>query len=191
MPDGGKGIEITIRYVPRTANEWMVTREIAKVLHSDNFGPIVKDRVINFRVQLEPSDMGGIRNTGNGTLCIPDEVIGQKFLRFVREEPIKMENNKLRFYPSGKLSNAMAETLAKTPYVNPDIEEERSNKLRDLEGEFRVDRVQFGVFYRDKYPSATRSFSVEWQKEYIKSHASFSFDYDHKKFHLKVNCCVS
>ncbi|KAF9526951.1 RNA dependent RNA polymerase-domain-containing protein [Crepidotus variabilis] len=185
MPD--QGLEISIKYVPQMANEWEVTRKIAAVLHSPDFAPVIEGRLINFRVKLHPSDAGGVRNNGTGSLVIPKEPIGQKFLKYVRADPIKIDGKNLKFFASGKPSTALATTLAKTPYVDPDLEEERSEKIRALEGEIRVDRVQFGTFYRETYNgSRARCFSVEWQREYIESYASLSFDYDHKQLHLKL-----
>ncbi len=181
-------MELNIVYVPFQANEWTVTRAIAKVLHSDDFGAVVPGRLINFRVKLNEGDAGGIRNDGSGTLTLPFEKTGFKFLDRVRSEPIKIDKMKLRFYPSGrKPSDSWIQTLLKTPYVDPDIEEAHQAKLITLEEDIRVDKVQFGILYRDKYPSNSRSFSIEWERKYIESYATLSFEYDYKRLLLQVS----
>jgi RNA-dependent RNA polymerase len=179
-------MELNITCVPFKANEWAVTRAIAKVLHSDDFGAVVPGRLINFRVRLKEGDAGGIRNDGTGTLTLPFEKTGFKFLDRVKIEPIKIDKMKLRFYPSGKPSDWMVQTLSKTPYVDPDIEEAHQAKLIILEEDIRVDKVQFGILYRDKYPSNSRSFSIEWERKYIESYATLSFEYNYKRLLLQV-----
>ena len=179
------GFEFEIVNVPTHANEWTVTREVAKVLHSDDFGSF-GGRLLNFRVRLRKNE-GGMCNDGTGTLTLPVQKSGYKFLDFVRDEPIKIDERKLRFYISNRPpSEKWLQTLSKTPFVDPDLEEQHQNTLRALEGELRVDLVQFGVFFRETYPSKSRSFSIEWERKYIDSHASLSFEYDHKLILLKV-----
>lgn len=181
------GIELEIVNVPTHINEWTVTREVAKVLHSDDFGTFGGGRLLNFRVRLRKTD-GGMRNDGTGTLALPVRKSGYKFLEFVRGEPIKIEGRKVKFYISNRsLSKEWLQTLSKTPFVDPDLEEEHENTLRALEGELRVDVVQFGVFFRETYPSKSRSFSIEWERKFIESNASLSFEYDHKVVLLKVS----
>lgn len=182
-------MEFNISYVPFQANKWTVTRAIAKVLHSEDFGSVVAGRLINFRVKLNEGEAGGIRNNGTGSLTLPTERIGFKFLDRVRDEAIRIEKNKLRFYPSGrKPSDSWIQTLLKTPYVDPDIEEAHQAKLLALEGDIRIDKVQFGILYRDHYLSNSRSFSIEWERKYIQSYATLLFEYDYKRLLLKVKC---
>jgi RNA-dependent RNA polymerase len=182
------GIEFDIMNVPTNVNEWTVTREVAKVLHSDDFGFFGGGRLLNFRVRLKRNEDGDMGNNGAGTLTLPVQKSGYKFLDFLRGEPIKIEGRKLRFYISNRTpSKEWLQTLSKTPFVDPDLEEQHQDTLRALEGELRVEVVQFGVFYRETYPSKSRSFSIEWEHKYIESYASLSFEYDHKLILLKVS----
>lgn len=188
MDASDPGLELKIENVPTHINEWTVTREVAKILHSDDFGSVVEGRLLNFSVKLKTNETGGLRNDGTGTLTLPTQKSGHKFLKFVHAEPIKIEGRKLRFYVSGRPpTKKQLQTLLKTPFVDPDIEEQHQDTLRALEGEFRVDFVQFGVYYRESYPAKSRSFSIEWEGNYITSYASLSFEYDHKLILLKVS----
>ena len=76
----------------------------------------------------------------------------------------------------------LATTLEKTPYLPPEIEETKETILRKLDVAFHVDKVQFGTYFREKYPGG-RSFSVEWQKQDV---AWLKFEYDHKLIQIKV-----
>jgi RNA-dependent RNA polymerase len=58
----------------------------------------------------------------------------------------------------------LADILEKTPFLDPDIEERRERKKRELDGvpPLPVDQIQIGTFYRVS-PGALRDFSVEWE----------------------------
>lgn len=84
-------------------------------------------------------------------------------------------------------------TLEKTPYTNPDNDEEREQKLYELQEALRIDEVQFGVFYRPSYPRnpkdppSQRAFAIEWGKSYVeKSLGWLRFEYDHKLLRAEV-----
>lgn len=192
-------MDLGILYLPSEVNEWTVTRCIASVLHSDEFAPRrhkeqnAVDRPINFRVKLNPSKAGGVGNDSTGTLTLPTAEVGNKFLKWIKETPIRIEGKKVRFVKHGFPHKGLALTLDKTPYINPDIEEERTQKLWDLQDLLRVDAVQFGIFYRPKYPSndreslSPRAFSVEWEHNYAtESIGWLAFEYDHKLIRIKV-----
>ncbi|KAF8969863.1 RNA dependent RNA polymerase-domain-containing protein [Flammula alnicola] len=188
-------MDVAVKFIPTEADNWKVTRAIAAVLHSEDFAPVeVEGRLLNFRVKLNDNPAGGIRNDGTGILTLPTEEIGHKFLSYVSRDPIKIDKRKLKFYKQKRPPQpGLAETLKKTPYINPDIEEARELKLWKLDAKFRVDAVQFGIFYQPKYPSSAkdplspRAFSVEWERQYIKdSIAWLRFDYDHKLIRVKL-----
>ncbi|RDB21068.1 putative RNA-dependent RNA polymerase 1 [Hypsizygus marmoreus] len=191
-------MNLNILYLPRGVNEWTVTRSIATILHSDEFTPRRRDpdavdRPINFQVKLNPSKAGGAGNDGSGLLTLPTAQIAVKFLSWVKETPLRIEGHKLKFYKRGLPPHGLALTLDKTPYINPDLEEERHQILWALQDKFRVDLVQFGVFYRPQYPSnpheplKSRAFSVEWEGRYVtESIAWLSFQYDHKLIRIHL-----
>jgi RNA-dependent RNA polymerase len=189
-------MDIDIKFIPKEVNKWEVTRAIATVLHSEDFAPVeVEGRLLNFRVKLNDNPAGGVRNDGTGILTLPSEDVARKFFSYVSKDPIKVNGRKLKFYRRSKPPPpGLVETLSKTPYINPDLEEERQDKLRALETKFRVDAVQFGIFYQPRYPAteneplSPRAFSVEWEREYIKdSSAWLRFDYDHKLIRITVH----
>lgn len=77
-------------------------------------------------------------------------------------------------------------TLDKTPYINPDIEEERQQKMRELDVHLRVDKVQMGLFYRQT-PGANRSFSIEWEGSLVdRSLGWLSWEYEHQLMRVRV-----
>ncbi|KAF8226752.1 RdRP-domain-containing protein [Tricholoma matsutake] len=191
-------MDLAIRYLPSSVNEWDVTRVIAQVVHSDEFtprrqNPHAVDRPINFRVKLNPSKAGGVGNDGSGTLTLPTPEAGNRFLRWVDDRPIRIEGKKVKFRRSGHPMAHLAATLDKTPYVDPDLEEEHQKKVWELQDPLRVDAVQFGFFYRPKYPSndrlplSPRAFSIEWEHDCVtESSGWLAFEYDHKVIRLKL-----
>ncbi|KAF8077751.1 RNA dependent RNA polymerase-domain-containing protein [Lyophyllum atratum] len=192
-------MDLNILYLPYEVNDWTVTRRVATILHSEEFAPRRRDenavdRLINFRVKLNPSKAGGVGNDGTGVLTLPTSEVGMKFLRWVQDRPLRFEGKKIKFYRRGHSSHpGLALTLDKTPYINPDIEEERQKKLWDLRDQFRVDAVQFGVFYRPKYPLipeerlTNRAFSIEWERTYTTDSMGWlAFEYDHKVIRISL-----
>lgn len=198
------GMNISIWDVANEVNEWTVTRKLASILHSEDFAPVVAGRVMNFAVKLEYSDPGSIRNNGKGILTLPSEAMGNKFLAYVASlspkdvtERLKLGGRKLKFRKSNRPPpNGQTLTLLKTPYVDPDIEEERLLKVRQLDDSIlRIDAVQFGIFYQANYPASgkaptsPRAFSVEWERDYAQdSYGSLKFEYDHKLIRITVMC---
>lgn len=77
-------------------------------------------------------------------------------------------------------------TLDKTPYLDPDIEEERQRTIRALDVHLRIDKVQIGLFYRPS-PGAGREFSIEWEGSFIdKSLGWLSWEYEHKLMRVRI-----
>ena len=188
-------MNIGFKFAPNDCTKWDLTRTFAGILHSDNFAPRSKDeRLINFQVKLNQNPAGGVRSDGTGTLTIPSEKIGNKLLEHLRNNPLKIDKRKLKFFREGGPSKGLALTLEKTPYVNPDLEDEREKKLLALEARLRVDIVQFGIFYRPTYPSKDdeplrpRAFSIEWEGNYVKHSIGWlTFEYDHKLIRITVS----
>jgi len=185
-------MNIDIKHIPSEANRWTVTRKIAEVLHSEDFrrAPDPDERPTNFQVLLNESSLGGVRNNSTGVLTLPSVKLGHNFLKFVRENPIRIDGRKIKFFPCNEgPQRGLAVTLEKTPYINPDIEEERQQKIYDLQEAFRVDEVQFGVFYR-AYPTTAppRAYSIESELNLaMKSLGWLRFEYDHKLIRIEVS----
>lgn len=188
-------MELAIKYIPGEANKWDVTRAISEVVHADDFHTAINGRRLNFQVKLNDTPAGGIRNDGTGFVTFPSYADGLKFLACVDKEPIRVFKRKLKFNKrSAPPPTHVVETLAKTPYLDPDIEEERQKTISALDDQLRVDLIQFGCLYRARYPTspkerlAPRSFSIEWDQDFTKKSAAWlRFDYDHKLFRITVS----
>ncbi|KAJ8457282.1 hypothetical protein ONZ45_g18370 [Pleurotus djamor] len=188
-----RGLQLTIRYLDRDSNKWDVTRAIAAVLHSDEFSRTeLGERKVNFEVMLNPSKAGGVGNDGTGKMIIPNSSIANRFLRWVKDRPLKMGKAKLRFYPEGVPLNWKQQTLARTPYVDPNVEEQHERITRNLSDAIRLDAIQFGTYYRPAYPSsekdplAPRAFSIEYEKDLVSNIGWLRFAYDHKLLYIEV-----
>jgi RNA-dependent RNA polymerase len=191
-------MNIDIRQVPPEANQWTVTRKIAEVLHSEDLMSMrasPDERPTNFQVKLNDSSLGGVRNNTTGTLTLPSSKHAHQFMRHIRKNPIRIDGRILKFYLSKEPPpRGLAMTLEKTPYINPDIEEERQQKMQLLQDQIRVDEVQFGVFYRTypKVPSPTkrvppRAFSIECKLNYERaSQGWLRVEYDSKLIRIEV-----
>ncbi|KAF9010144.1 RNA dependent RNA polymerase-domain-containing protein [Cyathus striatus] len=173
-------MDLRIQNLPDDVNNWDVTREFANILHSDEFYPRRPgERAINFDVKLNASSLGGVRNNGSGTLTLPTVKFGKMLLDYLGNNPLRIKKKKIKLYPAhSHPKESFAEQLAKTPYVSPDIEEERQEKIFQLDDKLRIDAVQFGVTLE------SRAFSIEWSQNYTNSAAWLSFEYDHKLIKL-------
>ncbi|KAI0718290.1 RdRP-domain-containing protein [Fomitopsis betulina] len=83
----------------------------------------------------------------------------------------------------------LTQILEKAPYLPPDIEEEREEKLRKLDTSIHVDRIQFGIFYRPAgaAPDAGREFSNEFEISHPERGAGILwFEYDHKLIRIQM-----
>ncbi len=195
-------MEIGVKHIPHEAGYWDVVRAIAGVLHSDEFRP-QGSRKENFKIELSKSNVNDVRNGGTGMLTVPSEVLGFKLLRYADETPIRVKdpatgrNQKIKFFLDSdrarKPSKALIEILLKTPFVNPDNEEAHQKKLAELADQFRIDSVQFGVFYRQSYPThdrqplLPRSFSIEFKQDLINDDVVWlNFEYSHKLIRITV-----
>ena len=188
-------MNIGFRFAPNECSRWDLTRAFSKILHSEDFAPRAEgERVINFQVKLNPNPAGGVRSDGTGTLTVPSEKLGNRLLEHLRNDPLKINKKKLKFFRDGVPHKRLALKLEKTPYVNPDLKEEHDRKLRALETRLRVDIVQFGIFYRPNYPSKDgeslhpRAFSIEWEGNYVRNSIGWlTFEYDHKLIRITVS----
>lgn len=141
---------------------------------------------------------GGVQNNGSGTLVLPSHKIGDKLIKWMnsRSHKITVNGTNLRLHRSPKFKTHLlqvAQTLEKTPYLDPDIEEEREKTLHTLDVGISVAKVQFGVYYRalDAKPSSSRTFSNEYDISYRdKSAGIVSFEYEHKLIRIEVRLAV-
>ena len=84
----------------------------------------------NFKVTLEKG-LGGVQNNGMGTLILPSRKVGDKLMKWIggRKHKITINGCDMRVFRSQKPStrglSQITQTLEKTPYLEPEIEEER------------------------------------------------------------------
>ncbi|KAL4244861.1 RNA-dependent RNA polymerase [Abortiporus biennis] len=186
-------MELEVTFVDRGANVYDLKRAIGSFLHSDDFyNPSdAKARPVNFKVTLNEGP-NGIQHNGTAVLIVPTQRIGDKFMKLIygKGKAVRLKGRKLGFRKTGqKPDYKISQSLDKTPYLNPDIEEARDDKLSKLDVALWVDKVQFGVLYRnpDDPPHISRRFSTEYELAPRDRGAGLIFiEYDHKLIRLQL-----
>jgi RNA-dependent RNA polymerase len=183
--------------VPPSVNKWDIARHLISILHAEPFSPPPPKRQVNFKVKLDYPEEGGGSHLGTGILTLPSDV-ANKFLRWVKDNPVKIDGNKIKFYPKGHARERAAKIVLKSPFIHPDKEEDRQNILWDLDERLRVNVVQFGILFRERYPSndnerlGPRSFSTEWEHDAVKNSAAWlEIRYDNRLFCITVRSSPS
>lgn len=185
-------MDIQITRIYEKASTADVIRVIASVLHDDQFLPrTTGERLFNFQVRLNDSPLGGVRNNTTGLLTVPVYNVGKSFLAWVCNNPLQITNKVMRFREDNhKPPKHLIATLDKTPFIDPDKDEEHKKKTRALEHKIRVDTVQFGLFFRSEYPKTdsepakNRKFSIEWEHHCV---AWMKFEYNPKL--IRIDGC--
>ncbi|EAU82883.2 hypothetical protein CC1G_05505 [Coprinopsis cinerea okayama7 len=154
-------MSLKLTNLPKSATEREVKKAIALVVHDEDFIASLPSHIrkngplINFAVSLNPPDSGSFNNNGTGQAVFPHNDIASSLLRRSRREKgLKMKLDEgepwektWKFYIEGfdsKVNHYQAESLAKTPYIDPDVEAERSDLVRRLSTRLRVSEVQIG-----------------------------------------------
>ncbi|RXW21516.1 hypothetical protein EST38_g4325 [Candolleomyces aberdarensis] len=182
-------MDIKIFSIPRDQNEWSVIRALAQRIHEDESS----ERKVNFKVELNPDQVAGVGHNGSGTLTLPSKPLGWQFLSEVRNNPVKIPVGsawKLRFQKSNKAPpKYLIETLEKTLFVSPDVEEKHAEIVADLEHPVRLESVQLGLYYRPT-SSSGRAFSIEWpareDQESYTATSRLKFEYDRKLIRITL-----
>lgn len=183
-------MNIEIKFIPKQATEWDVTRAIADILHDPEYFPSSSEDKINFKVDLVKDETCDGVHMGAGFLVVPTHEIGVSFLRIVREKPIRLpaKNGKskaIKFYRSSERApHYLVQKLGKTVYVPPEAEEEHLKIVWDLQIPLAVESVQVGVYFQRSYPGP-RLFSVEWEDR--RKSARLIFEYQHKLIRVEVS----
>ncbi|TCD64916.1 hypothetical protein EIP91_003452 [Steccherinum ochraceum] len=164
-------MELDLTSVDHSASLWDVKRAVGAVLHSNVFynPDDPKSQRINFDVKLNEG-ITATRNNGTGKLILPSPLIGNKFLRIIRDHgtAIAVNGRKIFFARTGKPADRQLITrLAITPYVAPELEEALSDKMARLDYLIPLEKIQIGVFFRESSgPRAVSSrclFSNEYE----------------------------
>ncbi|KAF8831581.1 hypothetical protein HHX47_DHR1000493 [Lentinula edodes] len=186
-------MEIYMRYIPYQVDKWEVITALANILHNNPFEQPRPDRKLNFTVHLFCHDGGavGIHN-GTGILRLPFRKIGERFLKHVKQYPVKIHGKKITFGDKHSTpTDQETAMLQKAPWVDPEKEKDREWRVLELEQGpgLRVVTLQFGVLFQNPKarPGESRAYSIEWEKEYAsKGQAWLKFEYDHKLLKIEV-----
>ncbi|KZT71262.1 RdRP-domain-containing protein [Daedalea quercina L-15889] len=189
-------MEIELADISRDATVWDVKRKIGSILHGDYFyNPTdPKDRPANFEVTLDAGP-NGIRHNGSGVLTLGSRKLGDKFFKWLHnpgsyEVDVKLYDRKIRFFKSkNRPKRNLTQILEKAPYLPPEIEEAREDKIRKLDTSLHVDKIQFGIFFRpaDTTPTAGRDFSSEVEISHRERGAGILwFEYEHKLIRIQM-----
>ncbi|KAK0447465.1 RNA dependent RNA polymerase-domain-containing protein [Desarmillaria tabescens] len=183
-------MNVDLLYLPTTVSSRDVTKELSKVLHSPEFHRIDNGRLFNFKVILNLNEKMGVRNNGTGMVQLPTKEIGNKFYNWAKATPIRIQGKKIRVGRIRDLAPEDAWALQRTPFIDPALDDEYEDKCRQLQGQIRVDAVQFGVLHYPSYPTsspnspaALREYSVEWESECT---AWLTFEYAYKAIHITL-----
>lgn len=187
-----------MRYIPYQVDKWEVITALANILHNNPFEQPRPDRKLNFTVHLFCHDGGavGIHN-GTGILRLPFRKIGERFLKHVKQYPVKIHGKKITFGDKHSTpTDQETAMLQKAPWVDPEKEKDREWRVLELEQGpgLRVVTLQFGVLFQNPKarPGESRAYSIEWEKEYAsKGQAWLKFEYDHKLLKIEVSFMVS
>ena len=155
----------------------------------------VYDSLSNFKVELN-AGITPTRNNGTGKVTFPSPKVGEKFMKLVygKKKAIRVNGHKVAFVKTKQVNHRLAKELDITPYLPPELEEEREHKLAQLDIAFHVDKVQFGVFYRDPKdpPQASRRFSTEYELSHRDRGAGrIWIEYSHKLIRIQVSGLIA
>jgi RNA-dependent RNA polymerase len=186
-------MEIGLAHIPVSLTDSDVVKLLMPILHSEAFSPPPPKRPTNFKVRLDVSEEGIYHKT-TGVLIVPEDIV-YNFLEWVKSNPIKLDkkSRKIKFYLKGPARDRLDRIITKTPFIDPDKEEKRRKILWDVHRDLRVNAVQLGILFRERYPTddkeglGVRSFSIEWEHDALaKSPAYLQFVFEHKLIRIKV-----
>ena len=192
-------MELELKWIHADADVYDVRKAVAAVLHGPDFyDPNDRDhkgRVPNFIITMGESPAGRIHN-GKAFLRVGFR-LGERLFRWNRESEenrIVVKGRRLKIFKTyNNVPPDVKQTLEKALYIDPEQDKLRSqieeqSKLVRL----RIDRVQFGVWYKPSGPHGQRrSFSVEHEREFLSNSAAYIYIvYEHKLLHIDVSATL-
>ncbi|KAI0064493.1 RdRP-domain-containing protein [Artomyces pyxidatus] len=189
-------MEFDVKGIPYDADVFQVQKAIEEVLHGpdlfDPEDPKTRGRVPNFKVRLNESEIGRLHN-GSAILTLPTRKLGDRLSDWLREPKngIRVLKRTLKFYRTNKVVNTGAKhNLEKSLYIGPEKEQERQKIVHALqESRLRIDKVQFGVWYKPPLapPNSGRAFSVEYERDCSERSSGYlEISYDHKAIKIEL-----
>ncbi|PPQ73217.1 hypothetical protein CVT24_010027 [Panaeolus cyanescens] len=153
-------MELFVRKVPPDITPTQLKLSLATVLHGHLFQHL-SETPINFHVYLFPNKRNPIqRYSGFGALTLPSEEHGNLFLSLCQAGRIRFSTNTGMVFSVSR--NRPREDILReiqlSPYVNPQVQEERERRQQLLEQEtIAIDQLQFCWMCRDG------TLSIEWE----------------------------
>ena len=155
--------QFNLEHLPRDADEYMIKRAFADVLHSEDFSQS-RGR-LNFKVVLGNTGSGYL-HAGYGALILPNEGAGKQFKAWLKAgNVVRVCQRKIKVIPwflQDKNKKFLQEVI-RVPFVEPEKEQARRElieRLKQDQPRFMVSAVEFGILSWDK-ATRKRIFSVE------------------------------
>ena len=192
-------MELELKWIHADADIYDVRKAVQDVLHGPElYDPNNKEnkgRKPNFEVVMGISPAGRIHN-GTAALRLPVR-LGQKFFRWYRESEehrivVKGRPVQKLYRSDNDVPPDVKQVLEKALYIDPEQDKRRTQiEDRAHSVRLRIAKVQFGVWYKPSdSPGAGRSFSIEYEREFISQSAAYLYVvYEHKL--IRIDVCVT
>ena len=192
-------MELELKWIHADADIYDVRKAVQDVLHGPElYDPNNKEnkgRKPNFEVVMGISPAGRIHN-GRAFLRLPGN-LGQKFFRWYRESEehrivVKGRPVQKLYRSDNDVPPDVKQVLEKALYIDPEQDKRRTQiEDRAHSVRLRIAKVQFGVWYKPSdSPGAGRSFSIEYEREFISQSAAYLYVvYEHKL--IRIDVCVT
>jgi len=192
-------MEFELKWIHVDADIYDVRKAVQEVIHGPElYDPNNKDnkgRTPNFEVEMGISPAGRIHN-GTAVLRLPGG-LGQKLFKWYRESEehrIVVKGRPLRLFKTyNHVPADVKQVLEKALYIDPELDKRRTRiEDRAHSVRLRIAKVQFGVWYKpsNNTPGAGRSFSVEYERDFINQSAAYLYVvYEHKL--IRVDVCTT
>jgi RNA-dependent RNA polymerase len=188
-------MELKLTRIDFDADIYDVRRAIQEVLHGPEFydpnDRENKGRKPNFQVVMGKSPAGRVHN-GEAALRLPTK-LGPQLFRWYRDSEkhrIVVNGRPLRlFRTDNHVPSDVKQVLEKALYVDPDKDKlcmQTEDCARAVH--LRIAIIQFGTWYKaSNTPGTTRSFSVEYERNFLNHSAAYLFmEYEHKLIRIDV-----
>ena len=191
-------MEFELKWIHVDADIYDVRKAVQEVIHGPElYDPNDKEnkgRTPNFEVVMGTSPAGRIHN-GTAALRLPRR-LGEKLFKWYKESDehrIVVKGRPLRLFKSyNHVPADVKDVLEKALYIDPE-QDKRRTQIEDhaRSVRLRIAKVQFGVWYKpSNSPGAGRSFSIEYEREFISQSAAYIYVvYEHKL--IRVDVCAT
>jgi hypothetical protein len=167
-------MELSMQYIPDTADYWDVKQAISDVMHSVSFVQGLfatfpeQQGLVNFDIDLPLDPNRGLRNQRRGSLYLPKAAIGYYFRERINDDlPVRIGNKRIKFIArSGPLSFKASQRiriLKKTRFLDPEFQKKRQSVSDELQNaSIATKEVHIGFIYEE---GLKKIFCTEFRKE--------------------------